>query len=133
MVPTAEVLGREFASGIDFVGINCGCPIDLVFKTGSGSALRDTPAKLGRIVVGMNKALGEILVMVKLRTGVKERNTAHKLMPWLSSEWGVGYITASLRRLLHGRTRQQHYPKLADWGYIKECVDAVRAREADQG
>ena len=38
MVPTAEVLGREFASSINFVDINCGCPIDLVFKTGSGSA-----------------------------------------------------------------------------------------------
>lgn len=38
MVPTAEVLGKEYASGIDFVDINCGCPIDLVFKTGSGSA-----------------------------------------------------------------------------------------------
>ncbi|KAF8452347.1 zinc finger dihydrouridine synthase [Boletus edulis BED1] len=128
MVPTAEVLGRELANGIDFVDINCGCPIDLVFKTGSGSALLDTPAKLGRIVVGMNKALGEIPVTVKLRTGVKEgRNTAHKLMPRLRSEWGVGCIT------LHGRTRQQRYTKLADWGYIKECVDAVRTCEADQG
>ncbi|KAN0094919.1 hypothetical protein V8E55_003206 [Tylopilus felleus] len=128
MVPTAEVLGREFASGIDFVDINCGCPIDLVFKTGSGSALLDTPAKLGKIVVGMNRALGEIPVTVKLRTGVKEgRNNAHKLMPRLSSEWGVGCIT------LHGRTRQQRYTKLADWGYTKECVEAVRAREEEQG
>lgn len=38
LVPTAEVLGREFANSIDFVDVNCGCPIDLVFKTGSGSA-----------------------------------------------------------------------------------------------
>ena len=40
MVPAAEVIGREFgdAGGIDFVDINCGCPIDLVFKSGSGSA-----------------------------------------------------------------------------------------------
>lgn len=45
----------------------------------------------------MNKALGEIPVTVKLRTGVKEgRNTAHKLMPRLGSEWGVGCITASI-------------------------------------
>lgn len=33
---------------------------------------------------------------------------------------------------LHGRTRQQRYSKLADWEYIKECVQAVRAREADE-
>ena len=42
----------------------------------------------------MTKALGDIPVTVKLRTGVKDgRNSAHKLMPRLSSEWGVGCIT----------------------------------------
>lgn len=38
LVPTAEVIGKELAGNIDFVDVNCGCPIDLVFKTGSGSA-----------------------------------------------------------------------------------------------
>ncbi|KAG6333598.1 hypothetical protein ID866_5498 [Astraeus odoratus] len=128
MVPTAEILGKEFASGIDFVDINCGCPIDLVFRTGSGSALLDAPGKLGKMIVGMSKALGEIPVTVKLRTGVKDgRNTAHKLMPRLSSDWGAGCIT------LHGRTRQQRYTKLADWDYIRQCVEAVRARETNEG
>ncbi|KLO17293.1 zinc finger dihydrouridine synthase [Schizopora paradoxa] len=129
MTAAAETMAREFGpNGIDFVDINCGCPIDLVFKSGSGSALLDTPGKLGKMIVGMNRALGEIPVTVKLRTGVKDnRNTAHKLMPRLSPEWGVGAVT------LHGRTRQQRYTKLADWDYIKQCVDAVRAREADEG
>ncbi|EGN92171.1 hypothetical protein SERLA73DRAFT_127726 [Serpula lacrymans var. lacrymans S7.3] len=127
MVPTAEILGKEFAGSIDFVDVNCGCPIDLVFRTGSGSALLDTPGKLGKILIGMNKALGEIPVTVKLRTGVKDgRNTAHKLMPRLGSEFNVGCIT------LHGRTRQQRYTKLADWNYIKQCVEAVRTREKDE-
>ncbi|KAI6025999.1 hypothetical protein EDC04DRAFT_224897 [Pisolithus marmoratus] len=128
MVPTAEILGKEFAGGTDFVDINCGCPIDLVFRSGSGSALLDTPGKLGKIIVGMNKALGDIPVTVKLRTGVKDgRNTAHKLMPRLSTEWGVGCIT------LHGRTRQQRYTKIADWDYIRQCVEAVRVRESEEG
>ncbi|KAN0093342.1 hypothetical protein V8E55_004126 [Tylopilus felleus] len=109
MVLTAEVLSIEFSSGIDFVDVNCGCPIDLVFRTGIGSALLDTPAKLVKIVVRMNKALGEIPVTVK------GRNTAHKLMLRLSSEWG------------------QRYMKLADWDYIKDCVDVVRAREEEHG
>jgi len=54
----------------------------------------DTVGKLGKILIGMNKALGEIPVTVKLRTGVKDgRNTAHKLMPRLSTEWNAGCIT----------------------------------------
>lgn len=38
MIPTAEVIAKEIGSTIDFVDVNCGCPIDLVFKSGSGSA-----------------------------------------------------------------------------------------------
>ena len=38
LVPTAEVITKECGRGIDFMDVNCGCPIDLVFKTGSGSA-----------------------------------------------------------------------------------------------
>ncbi|TFY52024.1 hypothetical protein EVJ58_g10246 [Rhodofomes roseus] len=128
LVPAAEIIGRECAGNLDFVDINCGCPIDLVYKTGSGSALLDAAGKLGKIIMGMNKALGDIPVTVKLRTGVKDgRNTAHKLMPRLAPEFGVSAIT------LHGRTRQQRYTKLADWDYIKQCVEAVRAREQDEG
>lgn len=42
----------------------------------------------------MNRALGDIPVTVKLRTGVKDgRNTAHKLMPRLGPEWGTAAIT----------------------------------------
>lgn len=54
----------------------------------------DAPGKLGKILIGMNKVLGDIPVTVKLRTGVKDgRNTAHKLMPRVASEWGAACIT----------------------------------------
>ncbi|KXN88416.1 tRNA-dihydrouridine(47) synthase [NAD(P)(+)] [Leucoagaricus sp. SymC.cos] len=126
LVPTAEVIAKELAGTVDFVDVNCGCPIDLVFKQGSGSALIDAPGKLGRIVVGMNKALGEIPVTVKMRTGVKEgKNTAHKLMPRVAY-WGASCLA------LHGRTRQQRYTRLADWEYIQQCVEAVRAQEEEE-
>ena len=56
----------------------------------------DTPGKLGKILIGMNKALGEVPVTIKLRSGVRDgRNTAHKLMPRIASEWGVGCMTVS--------------------------------------
>lgn len=60
----------------------------------------DSPSKLGKMIVGMNKALGEIPVTVKLRTGVKDgHNTAHKLMPRIRSEFGVGAMTVSCSHL----------------------------------
>ncbi|KAI0340341.1 zinc finger dihydrouridine synthase [Trametopsis cervina] len=127
MVPAAEIIGKACEGNLDFVDVNCGCPIDLVYKTGSGSALLDAANKLGKIIVGMNKALGDVPVTVKMRTGVKDgKNTAHKLMPRLNPEWGAAALT------LHGRTRQQRYSKLADWDYIKQCVEAVRTREEEE-
>lgn len=38
MVPAAELLSREVGDGVDFVDVNMGCPIDLVFNQGAGSA-----------------------------------------------------------------------------------------------
>lgn len=53
----------------------------------------DAPNRLGKILVGMNRALGEIPLTIKVRTGVKDgKNTAHKLIPKLNP-WGVSAIT----------------------------------------
>jgi tRNA-dihydrouridine synthase 3 len=112
IIPAAEAIARECGDNIDFIDINCGCPIDLVFNSGSGSArtpllsrlissldlatVLDTAGKLGKMVVGLNKVLGNIPVTVKLRTGVKDgKNNAHNLMPRLSTEWKAGCITVT--------------------------------------
>lgn len=64
------------------------------------SLVLDAPAKLGKIVAGMSRALGEIPVTIKLRTGVKDgRNNAHKIMARAATEWGVGCITVRRRCL----------------------------------
>uniref|UniRef100_A0A8D2JCR1 tRNA-dihydrouridine(47) synthase [NAD(P)(+)] n=1 Tax=Varanus komodoensis TaxID=61221 RepID=A0A8D2JCR1_VARKO len=91
MTKCAELLNR--AIEVDFVDINVGCPIDLIY-----SKVLDVP------------------LTVKIRTGVQEKtNLAHKVIPSLR-DWGASLIT------LHGRSREQRYTKLADWNYIAECA-----------
>lgn len=77
--------------------VNCGCPIDLVFNKGAGSALLAHAGKLGKSLIGMGQALGEIPLTIKIRTGVTNNQpVAHKLMPRLQSEWGIQAVTVRL-------------------------------------
>lgn len=113
MTKCAELLNRTI--DVDFVDINVGCPIDLVYKKGGGCGLMTRTNKFEQIVKGMNSVL-DVPLTVKIRTGVQEKvNLAHKLIPDLR-EWGVSLVT------LHGRSREQRYTKLADWEYIGRCA-----------
>ncbi|GAA5853940.1 hypothetical protein JCM8547_008164 [Rhodosporidiobolus lusitaniae] len=126
LVPAAEAIAKN--TEIDFLDINCGCPIDLVFNKGAGSALLAHANKLGKSLVGMSKVLGEVPLTIKIRTGVTNSSpTAHKLMPRLQKEWGVSAVT------MHGRSRQQRYKSFADYKYIGECVKVLRETAADEG
>ncbi|XP_061211883.1 tRNA-dihydrouridine(47) synthase [NAD(P)(+)]-like isoform X2 [Neopsephotus bourkii] len=94
MTKCAELLNQTIE--VDFVDINVGCPIDLVYKK-----VLDVP------------------LTVKIRTGVQEKiNVAHKLLPRLR-EWGAALVT------LHGRSREQRYTRSADWDYIAECAQVA--------
>lgn len=116
MTRCAELLGRTIE--VDFVDINVGCPIDLVYRKGGGCALMNRTAKFQQIVRGMSQVL-DVPLTVKLRTGVQERvNLAHRLLPELR-DWGAALVT------LHGRSREQRYTKLADWQYIAQCAQAA--------
>ncbi|CAB4484840.1 FMN-linked oxidoreductase [Rhizophagus irregularis] len=111
LVKCAEMLNNEIEA--DFIDVNLGCPIDLVFNKGGGSKLLMHDGRLGKILKGMNKVM-DIPVTVKLRTGILDNMPlAAKLIPKFQN-WGVELAT------LHGRSRQQRYTKLADWKYITE-------------
>uniref|UniRef100_A0AAR2KA37 tRNA-dihydrouridine(47) synthase [NAD(P)(+)] n=1 Tax=Pygocentrus nattereri TaxID=42514 RepID=A0AAR2KA37_PYGNA len=112
MTRCAELLNQNI--DVDFVDINSGCPIDLVYKKGGGCGLMTRTNKFEQIVRGMNSVL-DVPLTVKIRTGVQQNcNIAHKLIPELK-KWGVSLIT------LHGRSREQRYTKIADWDYIDTC------------
>ncbi|NXI25205.1 DUS3L synthase, partial [Sterrhoptilus dennistouni] len=113
MTRCAELLNRTI--DVDFVDINVGCPIDLVYKKGGGCALMTRSNKFEQIVRGMNSVL-DVPLTVKIRTGVQEKvNVAHKIIPRIR-EWGASMVT------LHGRSREQRYTRSADWDYIAECA-----------
>lgn len=128
---TTEVLTNH-CPHLRAIDLNCGCPIDLVFRQGAGSALLDAPAKLEKILRGMNTVSGEVPITVKIRMGTKDnRPTAEKLCQRLAlggeealelndGPAGVAAIT------LHGRSRQQRYTRSADWEYIASCANLVQ-------
>ena len=129
-IKSAEALAR-FLPHLRLIDMNCGCPVDMVFKSGAGSALLDAPAKLERMIRGMNVVSGEVPISAKIRMGVKDgKNTAQKLIERLTlggpeirgkvEAPGCAAIT------LHGRTRQQRYTKAADWSYIAECSALIK-------
>ncbi|KAK0618021.1 hypothetical protein B0T17DRAFT_609206 [Bombardia bombarda] len=113
------------------IDINCGCPIDMVFKSGAGSALLDAPAKLDRMIRGMNAVSGEVPITAKIRMGVKDdKLTAQKLVERLAlgsqdmrDQLGAPGCAAVT---LHGRTRQQRYTRAANWTYIAECAALIK-------
>ncbi|OAA61531.1 tRNA-dihydrouridine synthase 3 [Cordyceps fumosorosea ARSEF 2679] len=103
----ASALAR-FCPHLRLIDLNCGCPIDMVYKTGGGSALLEAHGKLERMVRGMNAVSGEVPF------GSREHRDR------LGAP-GCAAVT------LHGRSREQRYTKLADWGYIAECAALVRS------
>lgn len=117
MTKCAELLNQTI--DVDFVDINVGCPIDLVYQKGAGCGLMHRLTKLEQIARGMVYVL-DVPVTAKLRTGVHEKiNIAHKILPHLR-DCGLSLIT------LHGRSREQRYSKLADWDYIDYCAQVVK-------
>ena len=124
-----EVLTTLLPKGLRCVDLNVGCPIDLVYREGAGSALMDSPHKLEKMLRGMNVVSGEIPITVKIRMGTKDKlPTAQKLVDRLvlgnhehrGDPCGVAAIT------LHGRSRQQRYTRSADWEYISDTATLVQ-------
>ncbi|XP_065219820.1 tRNA-dihydrouridine(47) synthase [NAD(P)(+)]-like [Planococcus citri] len=113
MTKCAQLLEEQ--TDIDFIDVNLGCPIDLIYREGSGSGLLRRTRVLESILTCMNNVT-DIPLTVKTRTGIsKDANVVHSLMP-IFSRSKVSLIS------IHGRTREQRYTKSADWDYIEECA-----------
>ncbi|RCH92777.1 tRNA-dihydrouridine(47) synthase [NAD(P)(+)]-like protein [Rhizopus stolonifer] len=109
IVKACEVLNNEV--DVDFIDLNMGCPIDLVFKQGAGSALLDARGRMVKMLKGM-QTVTDIPITAKYRMGIKDNQPiADRIVPKLD-EMGIALST------IHGRSRAQRYTKRADWEYI---------------
>lgn len=104
---------------VDFVDLNMGCPIDLVFNAGAGSGLLGSPGKMRRMVTGMKSVL-DVPVTVKFRMAIHDKKPIGVNLTPQFHNLGAALGT------LHGRSRQQRYTKLADWDYISQCAQTDR-------
>ncbi|KAF9178275.1 tRNA-dihydrouridine(47) synthase [NAD(P)(+)]-like protein [Haplosporangium sp. Z 767] len=102
-------------ANVDFVDLNMGCPIDLVFNAGSGSGLLGSPGKMKKMITGMKSVL-DVPVTVKFRMAIYDKKPIGTQMTSIYHDLGAALGT------LHGRSRQQRYTKLADWDYIRDCA-----------
>jgi tRNA-dihydrouridine synthase 3 len=125
-----EILTTLLPRGLRLIDLNVGCPIDLVYREGAGSALMDSPGKLEKILCGMNAVSNEVPITAKIRTGTKDgKPTAQKLIERLvlgdeiANPGGASGVAAVT---LHGRSRQQRYTREANWEYIAETAGLIR-------
>lgn len=96
---TSQLLSEN--CDIDYVDLNIGCPIDLIYSQGGGSALIRRTNVLEAIVRSCSEVLGEKPFTVKTRTGIySNKSVAHELVPKFES-WGASAVT------IHGRSREQ--------------------------
>lgn len=130
-----EVMARAVPTLAPFrpfsIDINAGCPVPKVVKTGAGAALMKTPARLGKIVGAVVKAVERLrptgsgttvfaAVTVKIRSGWDTGSRNYAECARIARDEGAAMIT------LHARTRAQGYGGTANWDDI-----ARLAREMD--
>ena len=117
---SAELI-YKYANHVSEINLNCGCPIDLLFKKGEGSALMANSNRMRTLLKVMNDCSGDIPITVKMRMGVQDKKpVAAEVVKKLLDAGDIGAVT------IHGRSRQQRYTKEANWDYIEEVGKVIK-------
>jgi tRNA-dihydrouridine synthase B len=105
---------REAARlGPDMIDLNFGCPVKKVVKRNGGSALLCNVPLMEEIVVAVVEATA-LPVTAKIRLGWSTGSMNYMETTKMLEESGACAIT------IHGRTRDQKFAGVADWGPIGE-------------
>lgn len=104
--------------GPDVLDVNMGCSARCVAGRGAGAGLLRDPAKIGRIVGALARAL-PIPVTAKIRLGWDDASRNYLEVARAIEDHGGRLIA------VHGRTKVQGYTGEADWAPIGEIKAAV--------
>ncbi|TID24587.1 hypothetical protein CANINC_003059 [Pichia inconspicua] len=116
----SELIYKLVNKNVSEINLNCGCPIDLLFQKGEGSALMGNPNRMRAILKTMNDCSGDIPVTVKMRMGVLDKKpNATDIVEKLLQAGDISAVT------IHGRSRQQRYTREANWDYIESVGKIV--------
>lgn len=116
MAEAARIAEDAGAAAID---VNMGCPAKKIAKSGGGAILMRDPDHAARIVASVRAAV-TLPVSVKIRLGWDAASVNAPAFAARMAEAGAGAVT------VHGRTREQLYSGVADWGAIADVVAAVK-------
>lgn len=113
-----EAAIRLAERGPDFIDVNMGCSVRCVSGRGAGAGLLRDPAKVGRILAALSRAV-PIPVTAKIRLGWDDGTRNYLEIARVIEENGGRGLA------VHGRTRSQGYSGTADWDPIGEIKAAV--------
>lgn len=102
----------------ELIDLNLGCPVKKVIRSGAGSALLQTPSKIGQIVAAVRGVISCPLT-VKLRSGWDSSSINYLEVGRIAEAEGADALT------LHPRTRCQAFSGRADWSHITRLKEAV--------
>ena len=106
------------ALGADIIDINMGCPSRQVTGKLAGSALMRKVAHALSLIEAIVSAV-RVPVTLKMRLGWDDKTRNAPELARRAEDAGIKLIT------VHGRTRCQFFKGRADWGAVREVVDAV--------
>ena len=116
----AEAARHNVDRGAQIIDINMGCPAKKVCNVMAGSALLQDEALVGRILDAVVKAVPEVPVTLKIRTGWdREHKNALNILN-IAENAGVQALA------MHGRTRACGYTGEAEYDTIRAVKAAAR-------
>lgn len=118
----AEAAARVEEMGFDLLDLNFGCPVPKITGggDGAGSALLRQPRKAESIFSAVVRAVKRVPVTVKMRLGFADPTGAEAVdVARRAQDAGIAAVA------VHGRTREQRYSGLADYGAIGRVKRAV--------